>query len=110
MASQTAEQKAAKAEAEALQAQQRADEAEAAAKIAEVNAAIAAEEDDLTAPKSGQVTVRSARTDDRVAFYEKNPLHPDGQAFVAGRKPVTVAKTAGVEAALATGRLVKATG
>jgi hypothetical protein len=42
-----------------------------------------------------------------VAFTETNTAHPNGEAFVAGKKPVEVASTAAVLAALREGRIEK---
>jgi hypothetical protein len=41
----------------------------------------------------------------RVALFEQNDAHPDGEAFVAGETPVQVAQTGAVLKALANGQI-----
>lgn len=43
---------------------------------------------------------------DKVVLFEQDRAHPDGEAFVAGPKPVQVARTAGVERVLREGTAV----
>lgn len=53
------------------------------------------------------VTVVATATDNRVAFSEQNPAHPNGQAFVAGNgKQRQVANTPAVQRAIRAGVLV----
>jgi hypothetical protein len=47
---------------------------------------------------------------DPVAFWERNPEHPDGEVFVAGSEPVQVAETGEVNGAIKDGRVVKVEG
>lgn len=51
------------------------------------------------------IIVKSARPG-FVAFWERHPDHPGGEAFVANR-PVEVAETPAVKAALVNGRLME---
>jgi hypothetical protein len=53
------------------------------------------------------ITVRSARSDNRTAFFEQHKRHPGGEAFVAGSEPVKVAKTPEVLRALNDRRIVE---
>lgn len=59
-----------------------------------------------TATDTEKITVKStlkAKPDggDPVALWEKDPAHPNGEAFVAGSAPVEVGKTAEVARLLA---------
>jgi hypothetical protein len=54
------------------------------------------------------IKVRSGRTDDRVVLFEKDPRHPNGEAFVAGKGVKEVAETPLVLAQLSKGQLVRA--
>jgi hypothetical protein len=51
--------------------------------------------------------VRAGRADGQVALWDRNPAHPDGEAWVCGGTPVLVARTRAVLAGLADGRLVE---
>lgn len=54
------------------------------------------------------MTVEAARDDGRVALWEKDPAHPDGEVFVAGGNGRhEVARTPAVLRALAEGRLIE---
>jgi hypothetical protein len=53
--------------------------------------------------------VVSARNDDRVALWEPDTDHPDGEAFVAGKVPAEVALTSEVNGKLRMGELREAT-
>ena len=55
------------------------------------------------------IWVKSAKDDGRVALFEKDKLHPDGEAFVCD-KPVQVAMTPLVERMLTKGYLVQVDG
>jgi hypothetical protein len=65
-------------------------------------------------PNAEHIMVKSALPPapdggNRVALFERDPAHPDGEAFVAGPDPVKVGKsTVGVLAALREGRIVVA--
>lgn len=43
----------------------------------------------------------------RVALYERHPDHPNGEAYVAGKKVVRVARTKAVDTKLHEGALVE---
>ncbi len=51
------------------------------------------------------LTVRSTRTDNRVALFERHPSHPNGEAFVASQAPVNVGDTPLVRLRIAQGQL-----
>lgn len=54
------------------------------------------------------ITVEAARDDGRVALWEKDPAHPDGEVFIAsGTGRHEVARTPAVLRALAEGRLIE---
>lgn len=53
------------------------------------------------------ITVKSGRTDTRVALWETSSEHPGGEVFIAGTAEVEVALTPKVQAALASGALVE---
>lgn len=57
---------------------------------------------------SATISVRSARTDNRVAIFEQNSDHPGGEIFIAGDDPTVhvVAPTAQVMRAIAEAVLV----
>ncbi len=57
-----------------------------------------------------RITVKSGRTDGRVALWERHPDHPNGEVFVATDTPIEVARTLDVEAALRAGDLVEVKG
>jgi hypothetical protein len=46
----------------------------------------------------------------QVAFWEKDPAHPEGEVFVAGDEEVTVGRTGPVLGAIGDGRLVEVDG
>lgn len=65
-----------------------------------------ATEENATPSGSGTVTVTSVRTDNRVAFFEKDQAHPDGEAFVRGNgKPVEAGDTPGLRQAIRQGKI-----
>lgn len=51
--------------------------------------------------------VKSGREDNRVALWERDPRHPDGEVFITGDQPVKVARTSAVAARLNSGSLVE---
>lgn len=51
------------------------------------------------------ITVESALGESRVALYERDPAHPNGEAFVGPGQQVEVARTGAVEARLNAGQL-----
>jgi hypothetical protein len=53
------------------------------------------------------ITVKSNRKDNRVALWEKDERHPEGEIFVAGEKVVKAAKTPAVAKKLRDGELVE---
>lgn len=53
------------------------------------------------------ITVKSGRTDTRVALWETSSEHPGGEVFIAGTAEVEVALTPKVQAALASGALIE---
>ena len=54
------------------------------------------------------ITVEAGRDNGRVALWEKDPAHPDGEAFIAaGNGRHRVARTGAVLQALADGRLIE---
>jgi len=55
------------------------------------------------------ITVQSGRDDDRVVLWERNPEHPEGEAYVAGKTPVRVARTSEVGIRLSRRDLVEVT-
>lgn len=54
------------------------------------------------------ITVESALDENRVALYERDPAHPNGEAFVGPGHQVEVARTGAVEARLQAGILREA--
>jgi hypothetical protein len=55
------------------------------------------------------ITVKSAKEDGRTAFWERSEEQPNGEVFVSGNgRPVKVAATNAVYAAITSGRLVEA--
>lgn len=55
------------------------------------------------------ILVRSARDDDKVALWEPDDTHPEGEAFIAGKRPTLVAPTPGVMLAIRNGQVELAT-
>lgn len=54
------------------------------------------------------ITVKSTRKDGRVAFFEQNEAHPNGQIFVRGdQQPIKVGDTSAVRRAIRNGNLVE---
>lgn len=53
--------------------------------------------------KAATIKVTSARSDGRVALWEKHPDHPTGEIFIAGDTVVEAAETARVLRAIADG-------
>ena len=51
------------------------------------------------------INVRSARSDERVALWEKDDEHPGGEAYVAGSAAVQVATTSAVIRKIADGEI-----
>lgn len=52
------------------------------------------------------ITVKGVKKD-LVGFWEIDPAHPDGEAFVKYDEPSEIAETAGALEAIAQGRIVK---
>lgn len=56
------------------------------------------------------ITVKSARKDGRVAFFEKDKAHPKGEVFIRGdQKAVEVGDTRALRQAIRNGNLVEVT-
>ena len=53
------------------------------------------------------ITVQYARTDGRVAVWERNPDHPTGEIYIASAGTYAVAQTAGILSALREGSLIE---
>ena len=53
------------------------------------------------------ITVKSARNDDKIAFWEKHPRHPGGEVVVYGDgKAVTIGQTPYAKEAIGNGQIV----
>ena len=64
-------------------------------------------------PNAEHITVKSALPTapdggHKIALFERDPSHPNGEAFISGPEPVEVGKTPGVVAALRSGAIVEA--
>ena len=54
-----------------------------------------------------QVRVKSNLPNDQVVLWERDPAHPDGEAYIAGDTTVVVAETPAVSRLLAEKKIVK---
>jgi hypothetical protein len=52
------------------------------------------------------IWVISNRVDDRVVLFERDPAHPNGEAFIGGAGPDLVARNATIEELLRTNQIV----